>query len=149
MTTGRKKKHIITGPLLLLFKGYKKPYWESIPGSTTTKIVVTTPDGAILFSHHAPNLGNPIEAVRKGLTQLKTQCDKNGTVLNITGSCSTGYGEELIKAAFGLDGSMIETMAHYRAARQMAPDVSFILAHRRTRHEGYFRQTRSLSLAWD
>ena len=88
---------------------------------------MTTPDGAILFSHYAPNLGNPIEAVRKGLTELKTQCDKNGTVLNITGSCSTGYGEELIKAAFGLDGSMIETMAHYRAARQMAPDVSFIL----------------------
>ena len=41
-------------------------------GSTTTKIVVTTPDGAILFSHYAPNLGNPIEAVRKGLTELKT-----------------------------------------------------------------------------
>ena len=96
-------------------------------GSTTTKIVVAAPDGSILFTHYAPNLGNPIEAVRRGLTELKQQCDTRQTELAFIGSCSTGYGEELIKAAFALDGSMIETMAHYKAARQMAPDVSFIL----------------------
>lgn len=123
----KKEKAHYNWPSAPLVQGIQEAVLGIDSGSTTTKIVVTTPDGAILFSHYAPNLGNPIEAVRKGLTELKTQCDKNGTVLNITGSCSTGYGEELIKAAFGLDGSMIETMAHYRAARQMAPDVSFIL----------------------
>lgn len=96
-------------------------------GSTTTKIVAMAPDGAILFTHYAPNLGNPIEAVRQGLAELKKQCDDRQTRLDIIGSCSTGYGEELIKAAFALDGSMIETMAHYKAARQMEPEVSFIL----------------------
>ena len=96
-------------------------------GSTTTKIVAVAPDGAILFTHYAPNLGNPIEAVRQGLAELKKQCDDRQTRLDIIGSCSTGYGEELIKAAFALDGSMIETMAHYKAARQMEPEVSFIL----------------------
>ncbi|WP_417174686.1 acyl-CoA dehydratase activase-related protein [Barnesiella intestinihominis] len=123
----KKEKAHYNWPSAPLVQGIQEAVLGIDSGSTTTKIVVTTPDGAILFSYYAPNLGNPIEAVRKGLTELKTQCDKNGTVLNITGSCSTGYGEELIKAAFGLDGSMIETMAHYRAARQMAPDVSFIL----------------------
>ena len=39
----------------------------------------------------------------------------------------TGYGEDLIRAAFALDDGVVETMAHYRAARFFAPDVSFIL----------------------
>ena len=43
------------------------------------------------------------------------------------GSCVTGYGEDLIKAAFGLDAGVIETIAHYLAAKEITPDVSFIL----------------------
>ena len=114
-------------PVLPLKPGRQEAVLGIDSGSTTTKIVVAAPDGSILFTHYAPNLGNPIEAVRRGLTELKQQCDTRQTELAFIGSCSTGYGEELIKAAFALDGSMIETMAHYKAARQMAPDVSFIL----------------------
>ena len=39
----------------------------------------------------------------------------------------TGYGEDLVRAAFALDDGVVETMAHYRAARFFAPEVSFIL----------------------
>lgn len=45
----------------------------------------------------------------------------------VEGSCVTGYGEDLIKAAFGLDAGVIETIAHYLAAKEITPDVSFIL----------------------
>ena len=45
----------------------------------------------------------------------------------ILGSCSTGYGEDLIKAAFDLKTGIIETIAHYLAARKIHQDVSFIL----------------------
>lgn len=96
-------------------------------GSTTTKIVLTNVDGEILYRYYAHNGGNPVQAVAKGLGELKAQADAAGVKLNIAGGCSTGYGEDLIKAAFSLDYGMIETMAHYVAAKSISPNVSFIL----------------------
>ena len=101
-------------------------------GSTTTKIVAVrvnaeTPAGDIVFTNYRLNLGNPIKAVADGLNALKQEAALRGAELEIVGSCSTGYGEELIKAAFGLDSGIIETMAHERAAASLMPDVSFIL----------------------
>ena len=40
---------------------------------------------------------------------------------------TTGYGEELIVHAFGVDFGLVETMAHYNAAKHFNPDVDFIL----------------------
>lgn len=96
-------------------------------GSTTTKIVVTDTEGRILFTHYCHNNGNPIEAVNNGLKILYSECEKQCCDLRIVGSCSTGYGEELIKTALNLDHSIIETMAHYHAAQHLMPDVSFII----------------------
>lgn len=96
-------------------------------GSTTTKIVVIDKDANILYKYYKPNEGNPIAAVEKGLLELKDKCVETGTVLNIKGSCSTGYGEELIKSAFQLDSGIVETIAHYRGAKYLNNDVSFIL----------------------
>lgn len=100
-------------------------------GSTTTKIIAARANGSeagqIVFSDYSMNLGNPIKAVKEGLGRLKAKANESGTTLNIVGSCSTGYGEELIKAAFNLNSGIIETMAHYRAAASLMPDVSFIL----------------------
>lgn len=112
-------------------------------GSTTTKIVVlevpthSTDTSSVspaksfspqvLFTHYAFNKGNPVQAVRDGLTLLKQQAAAAGATLLIEGSCSTGYGEELVKAAFNLDMGIIETIAHLRAATSLMPQVSFIL----------------------
>ncbi len=96
-------------------------------GSTTTKIIAARPDGDILFNYYVPSLGQPVKAVDEGLKQLSALADECGAELQIVGSCATGYGEELIKAAFSLDSGIIETMAHYRAASRLMPDVSFIL----------------------
>ncbi len=96
-------------------------------GSTTTKIVASRRDGTVVFTYYAMNLGNPIQAVQKGLHKLTEDAAAAHTDINIIGSCSTGYGEELIKAAFSLDEGIIETMAHYQAAERLEPDVSFIL----------------------
>ena len=100
-------------------------------GSTTTKLIVVRADkdhqGEIIFSDYSMNLGNPIHAVEEALKRLKQKAEETGTTLDIVGSCSTGYGEELIKAAFNLDDGIIETMAHERAAARLLPDVSFIL----------------------
>ena len=96
-------------------------------GSTTTKIVVTDTDSRLLFSYYSPNGGNPVGAVESGLEKLREESEKAGAELNFIGSCSTGYGEDLVKAAFRLDAGIVETMAHYRAASYMDPEVSFIL----------------------
>ncbi|MCD8318725.1 MAG: acyl-CoA dehydratase activase-related protein, partial [Paraprevotella sp.] len=96
-------------------------------GSTTTKIVMTDDKARILFSFYEVNGGNPIETVEKGLNRLKEECRKQGTELCIKGSCSTGYGEELVKAAFQFRSGIVETIAHYMAAHHLNPEVSFIL----------------------
>ena len=96
-------------------------------GSTTTKIVAIDKDRNILFTFYKPNRGHAIETVAEGLNLLRNQCQEHHTQLNIQGSCSTGYGEDLIKAAFQLNAGIVETIAHYVAAHQLDPEVSFIL----------------------
>lgn len=96
-------------------------------GSTTTKIVVLNEKGQLLFSRYRNNDGNPVKAVEIGLQELDTRCRKQGTILQVAASCSTGYGEDLIKAAFRMNAGIVETMAHYMAARHINPEVSFIL----------------------
>lgn len=114
-------------PRSRLKKGNNFVYLGIDSGSTTTKIVVTDEQDRLLYSYYATNRGNPIKAVAEGLQQLQRECEERGAVLSIQGSCSTGYGEDLIKAAFQLQGGIIETIAHYMAARHLDKDVSFIL----------------------
>lgn len=45
----------------------------------------------------------------------------------IANATVTGYGEGLIKSAYGIDMGEIETMAHYKAAEEFLPSVDFIL----------------------
>ncbi len=108
-------------------KGEQDAYLGIDSGSTTTKIVVTDTEGRLLFTHYDVNGGNPVQAVEKGLLALKEACAVHETRLNIKGSCSTGYGEDLIKAAFQLDSGIVETIAHYMAASRIDRNVSFIL----------------------
>ena len=96
-------------------------------GSTTTKIVATDNQDRIFFTYYHKNGGKALETVKKGLSILVEECEKQGKKLKVKGSCSTGYGEDLIKTAFGLKFSMVETIAHYTAAYKLDPKVSFIL----------------------
>ncbi|MGN0188244.1 MAG: BadF/BadG/BcrA/BcrD ATPase family protein, partial [Candidatus Cryptobacteroides sp.] len=110
-----------------LQEGYAEGWLGIDSGSTTTKVVVIDKDRNVLFRHYAPNGGDPVTAVTAALERLKAECEDKGTVLNIVSACSTGYGEDLIKAAFSLDYGIIETIAHFIAARTLDPEVSFIL----------------------
>lgn len=96
-------------------------------GSTTTKIVLCDENENILFKYYNKNEGNPINAVIKGLKQLKETIEKENAKPVICAGCSTGYGEDLIKTAFSLNHSIVETIAHYTAAKHILPNVDFIL----------------------
>ncbi|MBO5938934.1 MAG: 2-hydroxyacyl-CoA dehydratase [Clostridia bacterium] len=93
-------------------------------GSTTTKMVLLSRDKEILFSYYNSNRGNPVEIVREQLGIIYGLC---GDRIRIVGSAVTGYGEELIKHAFGVDLGVVETIAHYTAAKYFLPEVDFIL----------------------
>jgi predicted CoA-substrate-specific enzyme activase len=96
-------------------------------GSTTTKLVLIDQDGRVAFSHYANNSGDSLKAVQQGLGQIRQAFAGRGFLPHVARSMVTGYGEDLIRAAFGLDDGMVETLAHFRAARAFDPQVSFIL----------------------
>lgn len=92
-------------------------------GSTTLKLVLIDEDLNIRYTSYQPNKGNPVKLVKKILNELYEKYPN----LNIKASASTGYGEDLIKNAFTLDAGLVETMAHYMAARKFMPNVDFII----------------------
>ena len=96
-------------------------------GSTTTKLVLVDEQGRFVLGYYGANNGNPIQAVKDGLSYLKEKFLKVGFLPHIVRTAATGYGEGLIKSAFGLNDGVVETMAHYQAARHFDRDVSFIL----------------------
>ena len=93
-------------------------------GSTTTKIVLVGTKNQILYHHYQPNKGNPVDVIREQLAQLYRLC---GDRVRIVSSAVTGYGEALMKNAFGIDFGLVETVAHFYAARHFNPDVDFII----------------------
>lgn len=93
-------------------------------GSTTTKLTLTDENDRLLYSYYDSNKGNPVEIVREQLTKIYELC---GNRIQIASSAVTGYGEELIKHAFGVDIGIVETLAHLKAAKFFNPKVDFIL----------------------
>lgn len=93
-------------------------------GSTTTKLVLVTPDKKMLYSHYSSNKGQPLENV---LTELQKIYELSEGRINIKGSAVTGYGEDLIKSGLKIDFGIVETVAHYKAASYFCPDVDFIM----------------------
>ncbi|MDR3288653.1 MAG: 2-hydroxyacyl-CoA dehydratase [Peptococcaceae bacterium] len=93
-------------------------------GSTTTKIVLISEDGAVLFSHYGSNQGSPLEST---ITALQTMYQAMNPDISISKAAVTGYGEQLIKAALKVDLGEIETVAHYKAADFFLPGVDFVL----------------------
>lgn len=92
-------------------------------GSTTIKIAVISPDGTLLDSSYQSNKGNPVIAVKEYLENFYASYPH----CRFAGAAVTGYGEELIRNGFGADYGIVETMAHFLAAKTLEPNVDFIL----------------------
>ena len=93
-------------------------------GSTTTKVVLINDQKDIIYTYYSSNKGNPVKVIED---QLKVIYDLCGDNKKIKSSTVTGYGEELIKSAFGIDFGIVETMAHFKAGKHFNPKVDFIL----------------------
>lgn len=93
-------------------------------GSTTTKAVVLGQNGEILYSSYNNNEGSPLNKTLEILKELYILINKDTRIAKAT---VTGYGEGLIKAALGIDIGEIETICHFRGAKEFMPNVEFIL----------------------
>ena len=93
-------------------------------GSTTTKTALVGEDGTLLYSFYSSNNGNPLKTTITSIQEIYSLLPKDA---RIACSCSTGYGEALIKAALMLDEGEVETVAHYYAAAFFDPEVDCIL----------------------
>lgn len=105
-------------------EGYHgKLYLGIDSGSTTLKFVLIDEDSNIRYENYQPNKGNPVSVIKKIFEELYEKYPD----LQIAASASTGYGEDLAKNAFMLDGGLVETMAHFTAAKKFMPEVDFII----------------------
>lgn len=100
-----------------------KMYLGIDAGSTTIKAVLCDENGNIFRQSYQPNSGNPVPHIREFLTKLYEDYPD----INIVSSAVTGYGEDIIKNAFKVDYGIVETIAHYTAAKRFKPDVDFII----------------------
>lgn len=93
-------------------------------GSTTTKVALVGEDGSLLYSFYSNNSGSPLKTAISAIRDIYEQLPGSAKIVR---SCSTGYGEALMKAAFLLDDGEVETVAHYHAAAFFDPQVDCIL----------------------
>ena len=114
----RHEKHQVPVKDLATYHG--KAFLGIDAGSTTTKAALVGEDGTLLYSFYHNNegisTGTTIAAIKDIYSQLPEDVE-------IVHSCSTGYGEALIKAALLLDEGEVETVSHYYAASYFEPDV--------------------------
>ena len=92
-------------------------------GSTTIKSVVISEQGELLLTRYQSNSGDPVPHVRAFLTDLRREHPD----WTVCAGAVTGYGEDLIRSAFGVDFGLVETVAHFTAAKTFMPNVDFII----------------------
>ena len=120
--SSRHEKHQVPMRDLTTYKG--NAYLGIDAGSTTTKAALVGEDGSLLYSFYHGNDGNPLGTTIAAIQDIYSKLPKDAHIVH---SCSTGYGEALIKAALLLDEGEVETVAHYYAASYFEPDVDCII----------------------
>lgn len=120
--TNRHNQHIVSRKNLNTYQG--DAFLGIDAGSTTAKLVLIDIDGNILYEEYCSNQGTPVDTIKNMIIKLYKQLPKE---VKIRKSGSTGYGELLIKTAFNLDISEIETIAHYKAAEYFEKEVTSII----------------------
>jgi len=97
-------------------------------GSTTMKMALINEDGALCAYEYGWNEGDVTVSLTEMLSSIYGQM--YGAMhpdYAIRRSCIVGYGEDFCRAAYKIDMSEVETVAHLRAAVALEPDLDFLM----------------------
>ena len=120
--TERHNHHTVGKSPLSSYKG--RCFLGIDAGSTTTKVALVGEDGSLLYHFYSNNNGSPLATAIRSVREIRALLPASA---HIAWSCSTGYGEALLKAALMLDEGEVETISHYYAAAFFDPQVDCIL----------------------
>jgi predicted CoA-substrate-specific enzyme activase len=93
-------------------------------GSVSINIVAVDEDNQLVFKLYTRNSGSPIDLVKEGLKDFKTEVDLDN--YKISGVGVTGSGRQLIAYVLGADTVKNEITAHARASTYYYPDAGTI-----------------------
>lgn len=97
-------------------------------GSTTMKIALVNEDGALCAYQYDWNHGDLTKSLPDLLQKIYRAIDYTYMEKRVVRrSCVIGYGEDFARAAYHVDMGQVETVAHLRAARELEPDVDFLM----------------------
>ena len=93
-------------------------------GSTTTKLVLITPKGKVIYKRYIPTEGQPVVAIKKALQNCVETIDINR--INILGVGTTGSGREVAALFAGADDVVNEVTAHAKGTTFFDPEIDTI-----------------------
>ncbi|MDN5278585.1 MAG: hypothetical protein PWR01_2550 [Clostridiales bacterium] len=93
-------------------------------GSTTTKLVLITPEGRIIYKRYIPTEGQPVIAIKKALKNCLESVDVSR--VKVLGVGTTGSGREVANLFVGADDVVNEVTAHARGTTYFEPEVDTI-----------------------
>jgi predicted CoA-substrate-specific enzyme activase len=93
-------------------------------GSTTTKLVLITKAGRIIYKRYIPTEGQPVVAIKKALKNCIDSVDTSR--INVLGVGTTGSGREVANLFVGADDVVNEVTAHARGTTHFEPEVDTI-----------------------
>jgi len=109
--------------------GKRDSYLGIDVGSVTLKFVLMDNDQRVLSQVFMRNQGSPIDSVKFGMAEMRSQVEKNPELQEyaIRACGTTGSARYLTKAVVGGDLAKTEIIAHAVATQSLYPDVRTIL----------------------
>ena len=95
-------------------------------GSTSTKLVLTDPQGRVLLDIYRRTQGDPIGATKRLFDALLEIERRYGVLLEVVGAATTGSGRKLVGTVIGADAIVNEISAHVAGALATDPEVDTI-----------------------